>query len=90
MRDPFQMDWNFFFFFYLVASDSLCCYLLHVYRSALQHNEHIAKRPGEYRTYDALQSLRFNLLMFLHGDVSVGHLCEESMSYYCYESAAGI
>ena len=32
--------------------------------------QHIADRPGEYRTYDAHQSLRFNLLVFLHGDVS--------------------
>ena len=36
--------------------------------------QHIADRPGEYRTYDAHQSLRVNLSMFLHGDVSVGHL----------------
>ena len=36
--------------------------------------QHIGDRPGEYRTYDEHQSLRFNRLMFLHGDVSVGHL----------------
>ena len=36
--------------------------------------QHIADRPGKYRTYDAHQSLCFDLSMFLHGDVSVGHL----------------
>ena len=60
------------FFFNLVASVGLYYYLLHVYQSvALQH---IADRPGKYRTYDAHQPLRFNLLVFLHGDVNVGHL----------------
>ena len=48
------------------------CYM-YVNLFALQH---IANRPGEYITIDAHQSLRFDLSMFLHGDVRVRHLCE--------------
>ena len=46
------------------------CYM-YIDKFALQH---IADRLGEYSTYDAHQSLGFDLLMFPHGDVSVGHL----------------
>ena len=59
-----------------MASVGLYYYLLHVYQSvALQY---IADRPGKYKTYDAHQPLCFNLLVFLHGDVNIGHLWEES------------
>ena len=60
----------FFFFWWLQMAFIAVCYM-YIDLFALQH---IGDRPGEYRTYDEHQSLRFNRLMFLHGDVSVGHL----------------
>ena len=60
-----------YFFFWLVQMAFIAICYMYFDLFALQH---IADRPGESRTYDAHQSLRFDLLMFHHGDVSVGHL----------------
>ena len=49
----------------------IAIYYMYINLFALRH---IADRPGEKRTFDAHQSLRFDLSVFLHGDVSIGHL----------------
>ena len=71
-----NLFWIAIFLIWWLQMAFIAIFYMYIDIFALQHT---ADRPGEYRTYDAHQSVHFNLSVFLHRDVSLGHLREDSI-----------
>ena len=72
----FPIRHKFFLIWWLQMAFIAICYM-YIDLLVLQHR---ADRPGEYRTYDAHQSLHCHLLVFLHGDIANYYLPDDLSS----------